>query len=59
MRACTVDSFTDQPFKGNPASIRLLEGQITGPSMSTIVAEMRHSLNRLFRRRINSLDNGP
>ncbi|TKK85043.1 PhzF family phenazine biosynthesis protein [Herbidospora galbida] len=57
MRACTVDSFTDQPFKGNPTSFRLLEGQITRSTMSTIVAEMRHSLNRLFERRINSLDN--
>lgn len=43
MRVFTVDSFTDQPFKGNPAAVCLLETPATDSWMQSVAAEMRHS----------------
>ncbi|WP_155342111.1 PhzF family phenazine biosynthesis protein [Acrocarpospora corrugata] len=43
MRIFTVDSFTDRPFKGNPAAVCLLEGPATVSWMREVSAEMRHS----------------
>ncbi|WP_433416882.1 PhzF family phenazine biosynthesis protein [Microtetraspora malaysiensis] len=43
MRVFTVDSFTDQPFKGNPAGVCLLEASATDSWMQSVAAEMRHS----------------
>ncbi|GAA1024269.1 isomerase [Acrocarpospora pleiomorpha] len=43
MRIFTVDSFTDRPFKGNPAAVCLLEGPATASWMQGVAAEMRHS----------------
>lgn len=35
-----VDSFTDQPFKGNPAGVCLLKGQLTDSEMFSIAKEL-------------------
>ncbi|MCC5577361.1 PhzF family phenazine biosynthesis protein [Microtetraspora sp. AC03309] len=43
MRIFTVDSFTDQPFKGNPAAVCLLEASAADSWMQSVAAEMRHS----------------
>ncbi len=43
MRVFTVDSFTDKPFKGNPAGVCLLEAPETDSWMQSVAAEMRHS----------------
>lgn len=46
MRIFVVDAFTDQPFRGNPAGVCLLEGTAVAPSegwMQHVAAEMRHS----------------
>ncbi|WP_214111389.1 PhzF family phenazine biosynthesis protein [Acrocarpospora catenulata] len=43
MRLFTVDSFTDRPFKGNPAAVCLLEAPVTESWMQEVAAEMRHS----------------
>ncbi|WP_204046328.1 PhzF family phenazine biosynthesis protein [Acrocarpospora phusangensis] len=43
MRIFTVDSFTDRPFKGNPAAVCLLEAPATASWMQEVAAEMRHS----------------
>jgi PhzF family phenazine biosynthesis protein len=43
MRIFTVDSFTDEPFSGNPASVCLLDGPATDEWMQSVAAEMRHS----------------
>ncbi|WP_106398557.1 PhzF family phenazine biosynthesis protein [Actinocorallia populi] len=46
MRIFVVDAFTDQPFRGNPAGVCLLEGPAVAPSeswMQRVAAEMRHS----------------
>ncbi|MCT9928983.1 PhzF family phenazine biosynthesis protein [Planotetraspora sp. A-T 1434] len=43
MRIFTVDSFTDQAFRGNPAAVCLLEAPATDAWMQAVAAEMRHS----------------
>ncbi|MFF5208068.1 PhzF family phenazine biosynthesis protein [Streptosporangium sp. NPDC000396] len=43
MRIYTVDSFTDQFFKGNPAGVCLLDNPVPDPWMQSLAAEMRHS----------------
>lgn len=43
MRIYTVDSFTDQIFKGNPAGVCLLDNPVPDAWMQSLAAEMRHS----------------
>ncbi|OUC82916.1 PhzF family phenazine biosynthesis protein [Streptosporangium minutum] len=43
MRIYTVDSFTDQFSKGNPAGVCLLDNPVPDVWMQSIAAEMRHS----------------
>ncbi|MEU9891820.1 PhzF family phenazine biosynthesis protein [Sphaerisporangium sp. NPDC051011] len=43
MRIFTVDSFTDQAFKGNPAAVCLLESPRSDEWMQSLASEMRHS----------------
>ncbi|GII88423.1 oxidoreductase [Sphaerisporangium siamense] len=43
MRIFTVDSFTDRPFKGNPAAVCLLESPRSDEWMQALASEMRHS----------------
>ncbi|ACZ91579.1 PhzF family phenazine biosynthesis protein [Streptosporangium roseum] len=43
MRIYTVDSFTDQFSKGNPAGVCLLDNPVPDAWMQSIAAEMRHS----------------
>ncbi|GII65144.1 oxidoreductase [Sphaerisporangium krabiense] len=43
MRIFTVDSFTDRPFKGNPAGVCLLESPRSNEWMQALASEMRHS----------------
>ncbi|GGL19243.1 oxidoreductase [Sphaerisporangium melleum] len=43
MRIFTVDSFTDQPFKGNPAAVCLLDSSRSDEWMQALASEMRHS----------------
>ncbi|GII79652.1 oxidoreductase [Sphaerisporangium rufum] len=43
MRLFTVDSFTDQPFKGNPAAVCLLDDARPDEWMQALAREMRHS----------------
>ncbi len=37
-----VDAFTANPFRGNPASVCLLERELPEPTMQAIAAEMNH-----------------
>ncbi|GIH68924.1 PhzF family phenazine biosynthesis protein [Sphaerimonospora thailandensis] len=43
MRIFTVDSFTDRPFRGNPAAVCLLDETVPDEWMQAVAAEMRHS----------------
>jgi PhzF family phenazine biosynthesis protein len=43
MRIYVVDAFTDQPFRGNPAGVCLLEEPADPRWMQKVAAEMRHS----------------
>ncbi|MEW9527334.1 PhzF family phenazine biosynthesis protein [Microbispora sp. NPDC049125] len=43
MRIFTVDSFTDRPFRGNPAGVCLLEAPASDEWMQSVAAEMRHA----------------
>ncbi|MBO4274324.1 PhzF family phenazine biosynthesis protein [Microbispora triticiradicis] len=43
MRVFTVDSFTDRPFRGNPAAVCLLDDTVPDEWMQAVAAEMRHS----------------
>ena len=43
MRIYVVDAFTDQPFRGNPAGVCLLEEPAEPEWMQQVAAEMRHS----------------
>ncbi|MEU8270685.1 PhzF family phenazine biosynthesis protein [Sphaerisporangium sp. NPDC049002] len=43
MRIFTVDSFTDQAFKGNPAAVCLLDSPRSADWMQALASEMRHS----------------
>lgn len=43
MRIYTVDSFTDQFFKGNPAGVCILDNPAPESWMQDLAAEMRHS----------------
>ncbi|WP_433246726.1 PhzF family phenazine biosynthesis protein [Streptosporangium sp. CA-135522] len=43
MRIYTVDSFTDQFSKGNPAGVCILDNPASDAWMQTVAAEMRHS----------------
>jgi PhzF family phenazine biosynthesis protein len=43
VRIFTVDAFTDQPFKGNPAAVCLLESPAEDTWMRSVAAEMRHA----------------
>jgi PhzF family phenazine biosynthesis protein len=38
-----VDAFTAAPFRGNPASVCLLDRELSEPTMQVIAAEMNHS----------------
>lgn len=56
MRYYIVDAFTDQPFRGNPAGVALLEGN-TFPKeelMLKIAAELRYSETAFVRRHSES-----
>jgi PhzF family phenazine biosynthesis protein len=43
MRIYTVDSFSDRPFRGNPAGVCLLDAPAPDEWMQAVAAEMRHS----------------
>ncbi|GAA3157399.1 PhzF family phenazine biosynthesis protein [Planomonospora alba] len=43
MRIYTVDSFTDEVFRGNPAGVCLLDSAMPDAWMQSLAAEMRHS----------------
>ncbi|MFK7770059.1 MAG: PhzF family phenazine biosynthesis protein [Mariniblastus sp.] len=43
MRTYIVDSFTDQPFKGNPAGVCLLETGLSEKNMQSIATELNFS----------------
>ncbi|MDH2430444.1 PhzF family phenazine biosynthesis protein [Sphaerisporangium sp. TRM90804] len=43
MRVYTVDSFTEEPFKGNPAAVCLLDSPRSDGWMQALAREMRHS----------------
>lgn len=43
MRIFTVDSFTDRPFRGNPAAVCLLNETVPDEWMLAVAGEMRHS----------------
>lgn len=43
MRTFIVDSFTDEPFKGNPAGVCLLDSPLTETSMQAIARELNFS----------------
>ncbi|WP_147943849.1 PhzF family phenazine biosynthesis protein [Microbispora hainanensis] len=43
MRIFTVDSFTERPFRGNPAAVCLLDETVPDEWMQAVAAEMRHS----------------
>ena len=43
MRIYTVDSFTNQFFKGNPAGVCVLGNPVPDAWMQSLAAEMRHS----------------
>ncbi len=43
MHIYTVDSFTDQFFKGNPAAVCLLDNPVPDAWMQALAAEMKHS----------------
>ncbi|MEU6410573.1 PhzF family phenazine biosynthesis protein [Microbispora sp. NPDC046933] len=55
MRVFTVDSFTDRPFRGNPAAVCLLDETVPDEWMQAVAAEMRHSETAFVLRR----DEGP
>jgi predicted PhzF superfamily epimerase YddE/YHI9 len=42
-RIFVVDSFTDEPFSGNPAGVCLLQQQMSDDWMQSVAAEMRHA----------------
>lgn len=43
MRIFVVDAFTDQPFRGNPAAVVLVDRELDDGWMQQLAAEMRHS----------------
>lgn len=43
MQIFTVDSFTDQPFRGNPAGVCLLDAPASAEWMQAVAAELRHA----------------
>ena len=43
MKLLTVDAFTDQPFRGNPAAVCLLDGERDAGWMQQVAAEMNLS----------------
>lgn len=43
MRAFVVDSFTEDPFRGNPAGVVLLDGPASESWMQAVAAEMKHA----------------
>ncbi len=43
MRTFIIDAFTDQPFKGNPAGVCLIEKEISVETMQAIAAELNLS----------------
>uniref|UniRef100_A0A8C1PHM5 Phenazine biosynthesis-like protein domain containing 2 n=1 Tax=Cyprinus carpio TaxID=7962 RepID=A0A8C1PHM5_CYPCA len=51
----TVDSFTDLPFKGNPAAVCLIENELQDDLYQSIAAEMNLSETAFITRR-NSMD---
>ena len=40
MKVFIIDAFTDQPFKGNPAGVCLLEKEISVETMQSIATEL-------------------
>jgi PhzF family phenazine biosynthesis protein len=40
---CVVDTFTDEPFRGNPAAVCLLGAPAEDAWMQSVAAEMRHA----------------
>lgn len=51
MRIFTVDSFTNRPFRGNPAAVCLLDETVPDEWMQAVAAEMRHSETAFLLRR--------
>src|SRR5437764_1340515 len=51
MRLLTVDAFTDQPFRGNPAAVCLLDGERDAEWMQKVAAEMNLSETAFLLRR--------
>ena len=43
MRTFIIDSFTDQPFKGNPAGVCIVEKSLTDETMLHIAQELNLS----------------
>jgi predicted PhzF superfamily epimerase YddE/YHI9 len=42
-RIFVVDSFTEEPFKGNPAGVCLLQKEVSDEWMQSLAAEMKHA----------------
>jgi PhzF family phenazine biosynthesis protein len=51
MRLIQVDAFTDQPFRGNPAAVCLLDGDRGDDWMQSVAAEMNLAETAFLRRR--------
>ncbi|MGN6608522.1 MAG: PhzF family phenazine biosynthesis protein [Jatrophihabitans sp.] len=51
MRIFVVDAFTDQPFRGNPAAVVLLERDAEPAWMQQVASEMKHSETAFVRER--------
>jgi len=50
MRILQIDAFTDQPFRGNPAAVCLLDGERDAEWMQRVAAEMNLSETAFLRR---------
>jgi PhzF family phenazine biosynthesis protein len=50
MRLLQVDAFTDEPFKGNPAAVCLLDREVSDTWMQAVAAEMNLSETAFLRR---------
>ncbi|GLJ09430.1 hypothetical protein SUGI_0109650 [Cryptomeria japonica] len=58
IRYAVIDAFTDQPFRGNPAAVCLLEEDKDTEWMQTVAAEFNLSETAFLRRRENTHQNG-
>ena len=51
MRIYQVDSFTSEPFRGNPAAVCILDKVRTAEWMQSLAAEMKHAATAFLLRR--------